>query len=211
MLIQENKATCPMAIRDAKAQKASQAKLLQKEHGNIMWDLERQVIQEEVRSQADFLFTCQAAMYTSLMALKNALATFLPHSIRADTSFAPFHSITKGLPSENSWLQLPLSHQCLNSPLGPKEDALPQILWRACPWAEPLWRQPRRTPSSKQWETCPGTEHSSQVGLRFGQDLDLVKESQGRHLLETFLQLCWWGNLQSLWDISSRWPPMLSC
>ena len=48
--IWENEATCSMAIRDAEAHKASQAELLQKEHGNIMQDLERQVIQEEVRS-----------------------------------------------------------------------------------------------------------------------------------------------------------------
>ena len=73
--IQEIKAACSMAIRDAEAHKASQAKLLQKEHGNIMWDLERQVIQEEVRSQANFLFTFQAAMCASPMALKNAMAT----------------------------------------------------------------------------------------------------------------------------------------
>ena len=42
--IQEAKATCCMAIRDAEAQKASQANLLQRQHGNIMWDLEMQVI-----------------------------------------------------------------------------------------------------------------------------------------------------------------------
>ena len=69
---------CSMAIRDAKAQKASQAMLLQKEHGNIMWDLERQLFKEEVRSQTDFLSTCQAAIYTSPMGLKNALVTSYP-------------------------------------------------------------------------------------------------------------------------------------
>ena len=38
--IQEAKATCSTAIRDAEAWRASQAKLLQREHGNILWDLE---------------------------------------------------------------------------------------------------------------------------------------------------------------------------
>ena len=66
---------CSMAIRDVEAQKASQAELLQKEHGNIIWDLERQVIHEEVRSQVDFLSTCQTAICASPVALKNALAT----------------------------------------------------------------------------------------------------------------------------------------
>ena len=64
-----------MAIRDAEALKASQAELLQKEHGNIMQDLERQVIQEEVRSQGDFLFACQATMCASPTMVKNALVT----------------------------------------------------------------------------------------------------------------------------------------
>ena len=73
--IQENEAACSMAITDAKAHKASQAKLLQKGHGNIMQNLERQDIQEEVRSQANFISTCQAAMCASPMALKNAMAT----------------------------------------------------------------------------------------------------------------------------------------
>ena len=34
---------------------------------------------------------------------------------------------------------LPL-HQCPNNLLGPKDDTLCQILWRACLWAEPLQR-----------------------------------------------------------------------
>ena len=38
--IQEAKATCSMAVRDAKTQRASQAELLQREHSNVMWDLE---------------------------------------------------------------------------------------------------------------------------------------------------------------------------
>ena len=41
-----------------------------------MLDLERQIIQEEVRSQADFLSAYQAAMCANPMALKNALVTF---------------------------------------------------------------------------------------------------------------------------------------
>ena len=62
-----------MAIRDAEIWRASQAKLLQREHGKIVWDLEAQVIQEEGRSQANFLSTCQAALYTSSTELKGML------------------------------------------------------------------------------------------------------------------------------------------
>ena len=40
-----------------------------------MWDLEEQAIQEEGRSQADFLSTCQVTLYTSPPELRSALAT----------------------------------------------------------------------------------------------------------------------------------------
>ena len=43
-IIQEAKAACCTAIRDVEAQRATQAKLLQREHGNIMQDLEMQAI-----------------------------------------------------------------------------------------------------------------------------------------------------------------------
>ena len=43
-IIQEAEAACSTAIRDVEAQMASQAESLQREHGNIVWDLEMQVI-----------------------------------------------------------------------------------------------------------------------------------------------------------------------
>ena len=51
--IQEAKAACSTAIRDAEVWRASQARLLQREHGKTVWDLKAQVIQEEDRSQAN--------------------------------------------------------------------------------------------------------------------------------------------------------------
>ena len=42
--IQEAKDACHMAIRDTETQRSSQAKLLQREHGKDMWDLEMQTI-----------------------------------------------------------------------------------------------------------------------------------------------------------------------
>ena len=47
--IQEAEATCSMAIRDAETWRASQAELLQRQHGKVMQNLEEQVIQEESR------------------------------------------------------------------------------------------------------------------------------------------------------------------
>ena len=49
-MVQEAKATCSKAISKVEAQRASQAESFQREHGNIMQDLEEQVIQEESRS-----------------------------------------------------------------------------------------------------------------------------------------------------------------
>ena len=64
-MVQEAEATCSKAISKVKAQRVLQAESLQREHGSIMQDLEEQVIQEESRSQADFLSACQVALYNS--------------------------------------------------------------------------------------------------------------------------------------------------
>ena len=74
-MIQEAKATCSKAISEVKAWRVSQAESFQREHGNIMWDLEEQAIGEDGRSQADFLSTCQVILYNSPPELKSALAT----------------------------------------------------------------------------------------------------------------------------------------
>ena len=136
--IQEAEAACSMAIRDAEIWKASQAKLLQREHGKVMLDLEAQAIQEEGRSQADFLSTCQAASVCQPSRAQRHAGGFLPCFIGADhlcLTHLPYH---KGpLQWRNSPLQLLLLHQCPSSLLGPKDGTFPQILWRACLWAEP--------------------------------------------------------------------------
>ena len=72
-------------------------------------------------------------------------------------------SYCKGPPQwRNSLLQLFLPQQCQSSLLGPTDYTLPQILWRACLWAEPhqrqLWKDPP-APSSER--SHPGTEQSS--------------------------------------------------
>ena len=162
--IQENKAVCSMAIRDAEAHKASQAKLLQKEHGNIMWDMERQVIQEEVRSQADFLSACQATMCTSPMALKNAMMTSYHILLGQAPPSPPFILLQRTSPVEE---QL--------APAAPPASMPEWSPWpkRWCPSPDPMestplgrttLRQPQEdplAPSSKK--PCPGTEYISQA------------------------------------------------
>ena len=87
-LIQEAKATCFKAISEAEAQRISQAELFQREHDTIMWNLEEHAILEECRSRADFLFTCQAALYTSPLELKSTLAAS-SHILLGQTSPSP--------------------------------------------------------------------------------------------------------------------------
>ena len=166
-IIWEAKATCSSAIRDIEARRASQAVTFQREHGNTMWDLEAQVIWEESRSQATFLSACQATLYTCPPEFKNALATsyisyWHRHLHHLHSSYC------KGLPQwKSSLLQLLLPHQCPSSLLGPKDGTLPQTLWRACLWVEPLWRwlwENPPAPSGKR--SHPGTEHSSWAMLR---------------------------------------------
>ena len=94
-MVQEAKATCSKAISKVKAQRASQAESLQ--YGNIMWDLEAQVIQEERRSQADFLSACQVALYNSPPELKSALATSY-HILLGQTPLTPTCPTTENFP-----------------------------------------------------------------------------------------------------------------
>ena len=53
--IWEAKAAHSMATRDTETWRASQAELLQRQHGKVIQDLEKQVIREESRCQSDFL------------------------------------------------------------------------------------------------------------------------------------------------------------
>ena len=178
--IQENEVVCSMTIRDTKAHKASQAKLLQKEHGNIMWDLERQVIQEEVRSQAKFLSACQAALCTSPIALKNAMVT-LYHILLGQTSPSPPFILSQrttlveeqlapatpptSVPEWSPWPKLwhPSPEPVVSMPLGGTTSKL----------------TPVGPPSSKWWETLPWNRAlKSSHAKTFSWDSDLVKEAR---------------------------------
>ena len=63
----EVKALCSMTIRDTEIWGASQAGSLQWRHAKSIQHLEEQVIQEEGKSQLNFLSACQAAIQASLV------------------------------------------------------------------------------------------------------------------------------------------------
>ena len=53
--IQKAKTIHAAVVRDTKTQKTSQAELPQRQHSNVMQDLEEEAIQQESNSQSDFL------------------------------------------------------------------------------------------------------------------------------------------------------------
>ena len=69
-MVQEAEATCSKAISKVEAWRALQAESFQREQCSIMWDLEEQVIQEESRSQANFLSAVKSPCTTALQSLK---------------------------------------------------------------------------------------------------------------------------------------------
>ena len=138
--IQEAKAACSTAIRDVKAWRASQAELLPRENNKILWDLEVQASWEESRSQADFLYACQATLYTSPAELKSALVTSYHLLLGQMPLSHPFNLSQRASPVEEQPASVAPPTPVTSSLPGPKDDTLPQILWRACPWVEPHQR-----------------------------------------------------------------------
>ena len=71
--IGEAETACSMAMRDAETWGASQAESLHSQHAETIKHLEEQVIQEEGKSQIDFLSTCQTTLHTSPAELRGTL------------------------------------------------------------------------------------------------------------------------------------------
>ena len=73
----------------------------------------------------------------------------------------------RGLPQwKNSPFKPFLQHQCPSSLLGPKDGTLPQILWRAHLWVEPLQRQLLENPPAPSGKRShPEKVHSGQATL----------------------------------------------
>ena len=71
--IQEAKALSSAPIRDAKTWGVSEAASLHRQHAKTSKHLEEQVIQEEGKSQIDFLSACQAALQASPAELRGTL------------------------------------------------------------------------------------------------------------------------------------------
>ena len=223
-VIQEAKAACSTAIRDVKAQRASQAESLQREHGNIMQDLETQVIQEEDRSQADFLSACQAVLYASPPELKSTLAASYHILLGQTPPSPPFILSQRASPVEEQ----PTS-AAPPTPV-PKQSPRPK---RQHPSPDPVESMPlgRTTlkvtpggPPSSKWQEIPPWKTALKLSCAeaFGRDSDLVKEArreffskhsynfiaEGTHnLSEIFRQMATSAELlgTSIYEIQASW------
>ena len=124
-----------MAIRDAKIWRASQAKLLQREHGKVIRDLEVHVIQEEGRSQADHFSACQATLYTSPAELRCVLV-------------ASYHVLLGHTPPSHPF--------ALSQRTSPVEEQ--------STLAAPPAPVPKQSPRPKRWHPSPDPVESTPLG-----------------------------------------------
>ena len=90
---------CYTAIRDAEAWGASQADSLHQRHAKTIQHLEEQVIQEEGKSQIDFLSACQAALQASPMELRGAMVASYNLLMGQASTSHPF-TLSQGSPHE---------------------------------------------------------------------------------------------------------------
>ena len=185
-MVQEAKATCSKAISKVEAQRAFQAESFQSEHGNIMQDLEEQVIQEESRSQADFLSTCQVTLYNSPPELKSILATSYHILLGQTPPLPPFVLL---------WRTSPVKGQLTSAaPPTPVPEQSPRPKgWHPSPdpvESTPLGRTTLKAtlggpPSSKRQEVPPWFRTLKPgCAEAFSWDSDLVREARREFFLK---------------------------
>ena len=93
--IKETETICSAAIREAEARGVSQAESFHRQHAEVIKHLEEQVIQEEGKSQIDFLSTCQAAPNASPGEFRGALLASYHILMGQASSSHPF-SLSQG-------------------------------------------------------------------------------------------------------------------
>ena len=132
--IQEAKALCSATIKNAEIWGASQADSLQWRHVKTLQHLEEQVIQEEGKSQGDFLSACQAALQASPVELRGALV-------------ALYHLMMGQAPTSHPFT---LSHGA--SPIEqPSAPVAPSLA-------------PEHSPRLKQWHPTPDPVDNTPLG-----------------------------------------------
>ena len=184
-IVQEAKATCSKVISEVRAQRVSQTESFQREHGNIMWDLEEHTIQEEGRCWADFLSTCQVTLYTSPPELKSALATSYHILLGQTPPLPPLTPLQRTSPMEEQPTSAaPLTPMPKQSP-SPKDHTPSPDTMESMPLGGTTPKANLgRPPSSKRWEVPPWYRTlKPNYAKAFSWDSDLVREARRQFFL----------------------------
>ena len=121
--IWEAKATHSAATRDTETWRASQAELLQRQHGKVMQDLEEQVIQQESNCKSDFLSACQACLICQPSRAQRHAGGFLPGFVWAGSCIPLILFVAKDLPNGGpACSSSSPPHLCPSSLPGPKRQ-----------------------------------------------------------------------------------------
>ena len=176
---QEAETLCSMTIRDTEAWGASQADSLHWSHAKSIQHLEEQAIEEENKSQLDFLSTCQPALQASPVELCGLLvASYHILMGQAPTSH-PF-SLSQGA-SSSEQVSAPVNPSPPvpeHSPR-PKQHPSPDLVDVLPPVGTMSKATLEGPPSSKQWEIIP--LHKALTWSHpeaFRQDSSLVRETR---------------------------------
>ena len=150
--IWESQDCCSVAIREAEVQRASQAVSIQQSHHKAAWCLEEESIEEERKSQLNFLSVCQAALQASPPKFHGMLVPSYHvywdmHQCLISLAFPmelhPFH---QGLPPGLHPLMHPNIH------LGPSSSITLQTQWMPHLLVGPHLRQLLRGPLPQSGE-----------------------------------------------------------
>ena len=165
--IQEAEATCSAAIMDAETRGAFQVDSLHRQHAKTIKHLEEQVIQEEGKSQIDFLCTCQAALQASPCRTQGTLVASYHILMGQAPPSHPFTLSQGTSPIEQPSAQQLLLLWCLSIPPGPRGNTPPQTQWMTCLLAGPHPRQPQKGPLAPSGERFPlGTRYSNRAAQK---------------------------------------------
>ena len=178
--IWEAETTCSMAIREAETKGASQAESFHRQHAKTIKHLEEQVIQEEGKSQINFLSACQAALYASPAELRGALvASYHILMGQAPTSH-PFTLSQGTSPAEqlSASAAPPLpAPECSPRPKRQHPSPDPGV---DTPLGRTVSKAASEGPASSKWQEVPPWYKvlKQSCSEAFSQDTSLVKEAR---------------------------------
>ena len=151
--IQEAKTLCFKTVRDAEAWGASQADSLHQTHTKSIQHLEEQAIQEEGKSQLDFLFACQAAIQASPVELCSMLVASY-HILMGQAPMSHQFNLSQGA-SSTEQVSAPVAPSSLGLSIhpNPSGNTPPLTWWMSCLLVGPHPRQPQKGPLAQSGET----------------------------------------------------------